>query len=401
MQNLGFSIFITFCLIFTVLPALDHFVVYQKIELPQKNVIKKIEAITPKVLTDLKVLEKSPIFTKFTYTKNAELVFSENISWSDSTSEKELTFNRQKLRKFAEKYKDWRKNEELFQAMLKDPEIHQIDTSWMSDIRSYDHWNLTENAKMNSLLKLASNVDTRNKLDIFHNLPIPDFFELRSWALTQLLKEHKNVNSVSGLENYRHIAFLSYTTGTLIGGQIAAQMLNDERILTDRLGIENWPHYEDKSIQAFKRLTYIWPTLIKGTIADNLSVELSDYFRPEFGICSAVFDASNTLRFRDLLEPRFILESAHSIDLERFDKTYEMVQKNCNSKAFAVFSNRTPASFNTFITNELNNTKIDDEPENLFSYLTKINIAKIPYIRRIFAAMANNPQEEFKFRYYE
>lgn len=332
----------------------------------------------PQILADIKIINQDPIIPAFTFNKNAEEVMVNHISWTGDGTNIIENENMTNLRKFIDGHKGWRVDRTSLLSMSTDPILDRIDTSWLKNIENYDHWNISENPLVKSQIESAHNYNGLSKIGVFAKLPIPDYKELRYWAIANFLKLHNEGKSLQGLKTYRKLAHLSYSTSSLISSMVAVQFFNDEHYLVESLKIKKWDLIPKEKIARFKRLTWAWTGLAQLSMFDTFPQELNDYLKPENGACGAAWETATITGLQDYLEPRIPFETDYSQSVENARHTSRLFQSKCNLTAYYGFSERTPAS--------VSNKWILGPNEGFFYTGTSLNLAKIPFVRRVAGA---------------
>jgi hypothetical protein len=350
----------------------------------QKKSVEDLEKYYPKILADLKLVDQNPIFNKFTFEKNAEEIFEKNLSWSSSPTDSKLDLNHINLRDFVAKYSQWKKEPEVLEQMLADPSLNTIDVSWLESVLNYDHWNVSNNPHVKIQLDKIKGLDSISKLGVFASLPIPDFLELRNWTLVYFLKQHKKKNTAHGFKVYRKIAELTYSSSSTVSSIVATKLLEDESYLNQIFPVADWKPIDDNRIKAFKRLSWAWLSLVRNTANKPLTIEVRDLLKFENGICSAAWElAPNIALMNDFLEPQFILETNHALDVSRFKETIQSLQTTCRLNPYKKFNERSPSSIQSWLS-DVTTSFAQAEFDGTLNPKTTAGIRRLPYLRRMF-----------------
>ena len=350
----------------------------------QQKLISDLDKYYPKILADLKLIDENAVFPKFTFEKNAEEIFEKNLSWSGLPQEQKHDLNHSNLHDFLKKYSTWKKDPSVVQKMLNDPAIHTIDVSWLDSVLSFDHWNVSNNPNVKIHLDKVKNLDSISKLSVFAQLPIPDFSELRGWTLLYFLKQHKKMNTLEGFKAYRKIAALTYSTSSIVSSVVATKLLEEEAYLAQLFPVDNWQVVDESRIKAFRRLSWAWVSIVSNTRNKPLPLELSDLAKYENGICSAAWDLTPELALmNDFLEPHFLLETNHTLDVARFKETIENFQTSCNLAPYKNFNERSPSSVQSIFSDVTSSFKLA-EFDGVLDAKATAGIRRVPYLRRMF-----------------
>ncbi len=336
------------------------------------------------ILSDLKLLEGNPILHPRTFNSNADVLFSQYVSWQGDGMQVLADENHKKMMAFKVTHKGWEKSPEALQKMLKDPMLDRIDVSWLAQIEQHDHWSVMDNPHILPQLERAQKLDAIARIGLFASLPIPTYNELHTWATIYLLQMHKKQKSVEGLKVYRKTTELLYGSGFLIPSMMMVKFYNDERYLVQNLKIKNWQTPDKKVTDAFKRVSWAWVGLLKNTFAEEMPAEFQKMIKAENGICSAPFETlMSDGVMHDYFGPHFVFESDHRADVKRLQAMTHKFQTECHMNALNVFNDRTPASVNYWGPQRDPEIWLQGEtgPTALLEY---VNISKVPYVRRMF-----------------
>lgn len=346
--------------------------------------LNEFKKYSQEVLADLKLIEEAKLLSPRTYNSNVDGLFRQYVSWQGKGVEVLSDANHKKMVAFKEAHRTWDKSPDVFQKMLKDPELDRIDVSWLSQVERYDHWSIMDNPHIQPELKRAEKLDAIARVGLFAALPIPTYNELHSWATIYMLQMHKKNKSVEGLKIYRKTAELLYGSGFLIPSMMMVKFYNDERVLVQNLKIKNWHTPDKKVTDAFKRVSWAWVGLLKDTFVAEMPVEFQKMIKAENGICSAPFETiMGDGVLHDYFGPQFVFETDHRADIERLQAMTEKFQSECHMSALKVFNERTPASANEWRPQRDVANWSDGEigPTTLLEY---VNVSKVPYVRRMF-----------------
>ena len=371
-------------IIIFALPIGNHAFYSMYYEPVQKSSVAELEKYYPKILADLKLIDQTPIFNKFSFEKNAEEIFEKNLSWSGLAPEQKYDLNHSNLREFLKKYSQWNKDPSVLQQMLADPAIHTIDISWLEPILNYDHWNISNNPNIKIHLHKVKNLDSINKLAVFAQLPIPDFLELRGWTLVYFLKQHKKMNTLHGFKVYRKIAELTYSSSSTVSSIVSTKLLEDESYLSQLFPVDNWQAVDDLRIKAFRRLSWAWVSIVRNTESKPIPLEVSDLIKFENGICSAAWELTpNLALMNDFLEPQFLLETNHTLDVARFRETIENFQGACKLNPYKNFNERSPSSVKSWLA-DISSTFEITKFDGVLDSKTTSAVRRVPFLRRMF-----------------
>lgn len=386
-----FSMALLFILALPIANHVTHAVYFEKM---QKEAVQDFKNYYPQILADLKLIDQNPVFNKFTFEKNAEAAFSKHLSWSGDNTKDMNDLNHSNLNAFFEKYPNSWTDSQVLVKMTQDPDIHKIDTTWMNDLHQYDHWNISTNSYITEELKRVKSTDTVARIGLWAALPIPNYSELRKWTLVHFLKQHKKMNTVEGLKLYRKMAELTYTNSSLIASMISVRFLKDEAELARIFSMDNWVQIDEERTEALKRLSWAWVGITQNSLYQVTPYEINDFFKYENGVCAAAWEIiPNSSFLTDLIGPRFLIETDHTVELARLQKMTDRLVDTCGLQAYRVFDSRAPASTNGVLGENVKSFVLGADPTSQIKY--------VPYMRRIIAYILTSVATPSYFRLYD
>jgi hypothetical protein len=339
----------------------------------------------PKILADLEVLSEHPVFPESTYQNNAQFILSKYL-WMDGVEVNAVLNPRTELlsRMTDSNYNSWRSNEAQFQEMIHDKELLALDTRWMQSLNKYDHWNYSSDTKIISSLSAVRDVNALTRLEIFSQLPVPSFKQLRSWALLNFIKLHKQGRDIEGLKTYRHVAFLLHTAGNLVASMTAASMLKDEYVLMAFFHVKNWETVPYFYVDTYSRVTWAWMAVLKIPYFDDFPKAFIPYLKPQNGICAGALEAvSNFSLYRDFFEPHSFFEADFTSNVNFTKKLYRKIQSDCNLDVYSKFLERSPASLHPFSSYTFDDDISERKKYTDYNFSLADNWIYIPYVRRL------------------
>lgn len=345
---------------------------------------KELREVLPKFVADLKAIDANPPFPNWSRERNAEPMISLWVSWQGKGMEEQNTLAHQTLRQLFEKYPKAMSDESQFMAFSNDALIEKIDTRWMDNLLNFDHWRITSYPKVQEQLREVKNLNSLGRIGAIASMPVPNFIELRQFAFVHLIKKNKQGEAMAGLKVFRKVAELSHTTGTLVGEMVAVAILKAEMNLVTLTKAYTWPIVDPDRVNAFQRVSWTWAGYLKSTWLTGFPSELEPFLKPQTGLCGGAGEGTASVHgLSDFLEPQFPFELDFSDVLAASRKLSAKTQEICGLQEFAPLMDRSPASANPLLNQDLGLTTVSGEkPPGLF-----FNPARIPYARRTVAVM--------------
>lgn len=338
-----------------------------------------------KILEDLDTLERFPIFPELTTEKNAEWAIAQKITWNGENYPMYDTAETLQVRKVWRSYGLWRSDEATYKNLVNDSQLMSVNTDWLERLDKYDHWNFSTHRQLSTPLALIPKVNSMTRVEIFSQLPIPNYADLRNWALLNFLKKLHENKAIEGLKTHRKVAELIHSSGTLIGNITAAAMLKDEYFLISRFAINNWQPMPYYSIDAYTRTSWVWVGLLKASLFNNLSEDFLPYAKPQNGVCASVREASaNFTMYLDFFAGRTIFESDFRENVAASTKLFNKLSSDCNHSNYKSFLTRSPASTQpwTWSSLDMNADLFKNYSATEFDFTIDDNWIYLPYVRR-------------------
>lgn len=338
----------------------------------------------PKILSDLEDINSHPIFPAWTSNNNAEYLISKYVSFSGFEKLIRQNPRYDALKKIDKYYPDWRRSPSTIEAMMKDHELMTINTEWVSSLQKFDYWNFSTNTQIKEALAVVPNVSAMTRMEIFSQLPIPNYNVLRNWALVNFLQQTKKGHPIAGLKNYRKVAELINTSGTLIGNITAASMLKEEYVLVSKFHIQNWKTQPFYYIDTYTRVSWAWIGLLKLPMFDRLPQKFLRFAKPETGACAGSWETvSNYSAYLDFFQPQVVFESDFSKNVKFTSDLYKSLQTQCNLQSYGPFLSRSPASIDYTASYRMDASIYNVQKGTDYNYSIQDNWLYWPYVRRL------------------
>ncbi|MCJ8275772.1 MAG: hypothetical protein MJK18_02945, partial [Bdellovibrionales bacterium] len=335
-----------------------------------------------RILEDLKLIHKDPIFPTIDRKYNAEKALSRFVSWTGLNNPLLKSESHTNLRELFNKYPNWKSEAKEFQAILKDPLLKAIDTKWMETLIRYSHWDFSSHPLVIKQLSKVAQSNGIERIGIHATLPLPDFREFRQWTYAYLLQQWLTGDMTKGHKIFRKMAQLANSTGLLIGQMIAVSMLWEEHILARHMKATNWILFDKKRIEAYKRLSWAWVGVVHSTWFHEYNTDYDPYFSRETGLCAAAWENTGGLTtFQDFLGNSIVFEKNFDKDIERSRAFQKRLLKACDMKSYESFLSPTPPEANPMFVRgfgalvSMNFNKNDSS--------TSLNWSRVPYIRQV------------------
>lgn len=352
--------------------------------------------LLPKIIEDLKILNKFSPFPVWSRKKNIEPLFTKNLGWEGKNVAELRSQSHVFLKALFDDHQNWNSNFNSFSDLAKSPLIDQIDTTWLEAVLDYDHFKISTYNIYQEQFKLAKGGNSLKRIEILSSLPIPRYQDLQRWAIVYLVKASRSQETIlhhHALKIYRHLAMLSHSSSTLIGSMMAAKMLTEETTLVTYLNITGWKPVHPKIIQAYKAASWAWPGLIRLPFVSGLPAELEPYLKPQTGLCSSASEIPSGLILQDYLKPHFLFEKDFSMELARGFLFQKRLFDICDSSEYNVFVSDIPDEANPirYTSFELDGQKFNPQ----------INPVYIPFIRKFIGILLFSVSSPNFNKYYE
>lgn len=312
------------------------------------------------IRADLELVAQAPPFAAPGLARNADPLFRANVEY-----EREGTTARSPraaLELIDQKFPRWRTHEDDVRRLLDDVLLNAVDTAWIRDLSSYDHWSpYREVVGSGGLARAAA----------FLALPRPNYAQVRDVTLLHLLQSAKRGDAAAGLARLHHVAALAGTSGAQDGHAVATSLLQLEGGFAQAFGVVRPPVREDV-LEAYSRLGAAWVQIARLTQTQDAGFDA--FLKPETGACAAAGDVALGLGpFADYLAPRAPFESDFGADLARDRRFREKLFEVCGLR-------------------ELNALVRDQSKAGWWQYSVRTpagatrampNFARIPFVRRV------------------
>jgi hypothetical protein len=335
------------------------------------------------ILADLALLQSKPVFPESPRLKNAEPLLSRHIQWGGLPRLENK--DRDALDSLYKKYPQWRTDGEQQKKLMHDPALKGIDTSWLEDLHSFDHWNLTTRPEVKVRLDRASSLNGLGRIGLFAALPLPEYMELRSLAYLRFFQLYVQGRGAEGLKTMFKVAELCHSSGTLVGQMVAAQMLKGERDFASAYGLGSVPVAGGSSVEAYRRLSWAWVGIAMAWPFSKALDEFQPYMSRGNGACTAAWEQpAGFLAMQDFFGSHWPLETDFSSELARSHALQVRLLETCSGQAFLGFLAPTPDGANAWAMRGVDRRDVASyDPETDAQAVTLVNLSKIPYLRRL------------------
>lgn len=364
------------------------------------------------ILSDLKLLNDSPIFPDKPRNKNAEQLISRHIGWDDGKDnaivQSPQTPEYKTLVALNADHEQLWKVENM-KKLANDPRTSKIDLSWVDELESYDYWNPSSFSYFKNQLELAKELSWIDRIDFFSKMPLPNYGLFQFASIIRAIQLQKHRDPLKGLQILRQSSYLAHTSPNLVGPMIAKRGLDLEQALIETFRIKGWTPVDRNRIEAYKRVSWAWTGLFHINIWPNMSDEFNKFIKPQNGVCGAAGENTMGLGMHDLLAPTVPLETNFSKQLNKVNALYQKLFEMCSMPEYIPFlSPSSKSSMSLFATNKQsdsiykNSFLESDFVGNQKSSSLKISsISKIPFVRRNMALMLMTVAFPNFTRFYE
>ncbi len=374
-----------------VLVFLSHYLVDQ-VFLPRlQHSMADEEKLLDRFEKDLLWIEQNPIFNDSKRNRNAAVYLQEKLYFDHSFSE-ELNSAKQienkllaeDLEQYFSTFREWRKKQSEFDELIRAEIINKLDTSWLSELDDFDHFDQNELPKVKKMIESAKFSNGVQRARIWSTLPILSLVELRYLAAIHVIQESRKGNAVRSMKRYRHITELIHSSGYLIGQMVAVQMMTWESDLVRLLKIENWKPISEHSIAAYRRISWGWASVIhKSLYLGKISDRWKPFLNRRFGICAGVTENQLGLGWmNDFLRPNIPFEGDYSVLLENAESVSMKLNEVCNTNYYQNYLHYDSQVENSFWNHNMRKVWVV-EGGGFFDFLP--NPSRLPFVRRIIA----------------
>ncbi|MEQ1876020.1 MAG: hypothetical protein ABL958_05195 [Bdellovibrionia bacterium] len=269
-----------------------------------------------KILADLEKMDAEPIFPDRSRNNNANSVLEKYVAWEGANVKDLDSPDVVSLRELFAKYPEWRKDKTQHAALAADPALAKIDTSWIKELATFDHWNFYASDHIATALEKIPQSGGIARVTILSAYPIPKFSDYRNWHYAYYFQSLKKGRGREGLAAIRHAAHLAHSTFSLVGEMTAVAILRDEIKLAGFKPVKGWKTFEDESIDRFKRLAWTWAGLVRTADWGSLNPKFERYLKAQNGFCGGVAESHGMAIWADMLGSRFPLETDFTPEIE-------------------------------------------------------------------------------------
>lgn len=336
----------------------------------------------PQMLEDLKLLNENPIFPQVEPTENAESHLSHHVSWRSEDIRALDTPAHLALNELFKRHPDWATDQNQWDTLRNDPDLLTLDASWMDQLSGYTHWDISSNPMVAADLGRIPAASALARAGIVATLPLPDFVELRKWALVHALQKQIAGDHLAALESVRKAAQLANSTGTLIGNLSAVAMLRDEGRIAKGHELPNWQFISEEKANAYQRMSFGWIGVLQASWFKGFPTEFEPFLNPQNGVCAAASEFSTGLfHFEDFFGDKVPLETDFSGELEASRAMQKRLYAECNLNYLEPLLERAPASLVLEVAEGDFTPKLPYTQSGLLPLTLKS--AQMPYVRRV------------------
>lgn len=274
------------------------------------------------ILADLKTLEKSPLFKKNEFKKDAASFLQDGLSLKNAQN--------QVVMKLFSQYPNWLNDKVDFKGLTSSPQFAELDPKWIEQIKTFDHWAWTRQSPIQEMIQKARKQSGIERIGTLSSLPIPNIELLKHWAAVYAIKKLQTKDLQAGLKIYRKVAELTSTTGTLVGQMQTVAILKAEHKLLNDFQARDWQVLPMSSIEAYKRLSWAWIHLVRQPFYSELKSSIKNYASESYGACGAAAENMTILfGIREFLEPQISFEANFSQNYARAQQFQKSLLSQC------------------------------------------------------------------------
>lgn len=337
----------------------------------------------PQIKADMELLTEQPIFVDLARIRNAEPLIRAHMTWDgDKTGSapEGLALEEETLNKaFFEKHKT-KFDLESWQSIIGDSDLDRLKLSWLDELITYDHINLASHPSHQLAISSVEKMNGLDRIGAAASLSLPNYVLWQALATYRFAQLQKSGQLEKAAELYRHLAYLSFSSNTLIGSVVAVSMLDREHVFSAALGSYPIATVEKNRSRALKALSWFWSDVYHRNFLANHSQGLEEFFTRETGACGAASEIfSTTSGLASLFEPNAPLEQDFTANFKRARAFESKLLSMCSLEAYAPFMNPIGASADPMFVSNIN-MLVTDGPLAPFPIPNPVHI---PFLRRV------------------
>ncbi|NQZ01529.1 MAG: hypothetical protein HRT45_12770 [Bdellovibrionales bacterium] len=350
------------------------------------EIVKPLDSkVRSRMLTDLKQLEKQPLFEKpFTYSKNAETFLTQHIpvESGDEPSKTKIDASHVKVKALFEKYQNQPIKDRVL-GVKKDLASSSIELEWMKQLSEFDHWNFESHPQFKQAQKDLENANSLKVIEFTASYGLPNYMLLLHYGIIRFLSTVEQDVEMA-YSDYHKVLRLVASDSSLIGHMVAASGVSYGSAFKSLYPVKGFEFYNMKTRNAFKRVSWAWTSFPTLVFARPLDPEFEPYLKPEFGICGQARESSGFSWMPELskdsawpFEQNFTDEMAREVAFKK------KLLKICGQTFFASLLDRPIARLSAkeaLTTRSL--FSVDEQAERDPQNIPDIDIGSIPYLRR-------------------
>lgn len=353
-----FGLFVFTFIVQIFLSQYTHYTYKEKMQSSYQDTLKHM----PKILEDLKVLKAAKIFGPFTFKNNSENLISKHVAWSETNSDAQAP-----SRVLFKRHPYHTKTDAEYLALVQDPEFAKIDVNWISELKKFDHLDLTTSPRVKPQLDRIAGLSSIERVGIHSTLPLLDFMDLINQATIFSIKKAQGSekDKKEAVDTLHHVARLIISNSSLVAQMSAIVALRREVFIARKFKIDLEYALNDELIDRMKRLGFGWPSIIQLTEGDLLPDEIKEYLKPEFMVCGAAGEIPFPIMMGDFLESRWPFEPNFSKQLETSRSFFTDLAKTCHTESYLTYL----------------------KPIETRNFIFNWEIQNVPYARRIVSSI--------------
>lgn len=327
----------------------------------------------PKFIEDLKILDSQKIARPITRTKNAAEFLVDKISWSpDETNLNDAQQSARTAKQVLARHAKWQSSPEQLAKLLSDPELKNIDPSWVRELSQFDYLDLSVTRQQKEQLDRLRPMDVISRIGVIAALPMPNFMEAVDLATIGALKAHAakapRAELISYLNSIDQLFHLTQSSPTLVDQSIAVATLGRLHSLVEALKIEGMTVVPVEMRLRIRRVSWMWAQVLALSSMKEFESALNavrPYMKTTNFLCGGSDPVGTMAIFKDILAGGWPLEPDFKSELEREENYLRETAKICGTPVTDIV---------------LSLPKAPDNPMQL----------NVPYLRRIYFSILNS-----------
>ncbi len=293
--------------ILLLLSGISHLVIASYFEPTIENAYKAPSPkIKQRILKDFKVLEEHNPLESPTFENNAWEFLDHHISWSNTETDAFPENEKLLVAVFEECERQYQSlSNELSDCLLNHKNFSEIDTSWMQNLKLFDHWYYFSRPELKNGVLLSRQKSFLYRVQFQATAPAPHFDHFLQFSIVDYLKNEKQ-NDEEAAAAFQHRLLLLHSTHSLVGAMLVGKGLRYALVNQDLKSTKTFQNLESQHIKAYQRVSWAWTSLLDSLWDGPLSNDYMPFLKPEYGACiGGGENPMGLLTFSDLIAPSY------------------------------------------------------------------------------------------------